>query len=135
MLRFGSVTIAAAASYTFRPMALLALIAILLGLPAMSLASESTQTATDKPAAQATLKIVGVEPVTVAGRAFKSRERVRVSADGRKKTLTAGARGGFKVIFPQANVCNGLVVVARGSEGSRATVTFANFSNIHCLEP
>lgn len=134
MLRFGSVTIAVAASYTFRPMAFVALIAILLGLPAMSLASDSP-TAADTTATRATLKIVGVEPVTVAGRAFKSGERVRVSADGRKKTLIAGARGGFKVIFPQANVCNGLVVVARGSEGSRATVTFANFSNIHCLEP
>jgi hypothetical protein len=116
-------------------MALLVLLVLLLGLPAMSLASSSGTTPADKSAARAALKIVGIEPVTVAGRAFKSGERVRVSADGRKKTVTAGTRGGFKVIFPQANVCNGLVVVARGSEGSRATVTFANFSNVHCLEP
>lgn len=115
-------------------MVLLALIAIFL-VPAMTLTAESSPTAADTTAARATLKIVGVEPVTVTGRAFKSGERVRVSADGRRKTVTAGARGGFKVIFPQASACNGLVVVARGSDGSRATVTFANFSNIHCLEP
>ncbi len=73
--------------------------------------------------------------MTVAGRAFKPGERVRLSADGRRKTVTAGARGGFKVVFPEANVCNGFVAVARGSKGSRATVTFAQFSNVHCLEP
>jgi hypothetical protein len=84
---------------------------------------------------RATLKIVGVEPLTVSGRAFRARERVRLSADGLRKAVTAGNRGGFKVTFPEANVCNGVVVAARGSEGSRATVTFAQFSNVHCLEP
>jgi hypothetical protein len=116
-------------------MVLLVLLAVLLGLPTMTLAAESSPTAADKSAARATLKIVGIDPVAVAGRAFKSGERVRVSADGRHKRVTAGARGGFKVSFPQASACDGLVVVARGSEGSRATVTFGQYSNIHCLEP
>ncbi len=87
------------------------------------------------PTGRASLKIVGIEPVAVAGRAFKPGERVRLTADGRRKTITAGARGGFKVVFPEANVCNGFTAVARGSAGSRAVVTFAQFSNVHCLEP
>jgi hypothetical protein len=116
-------------------MALLALLVVLLGLPAMTLTSESSTNSPAQPAARATLKIVGIDPVAVAGRAFKPGERVRLSADGRRKSVTASARGSFKVFFPVANGCNGLVVVARGSEGSRATVAFANFSNVHCLEP
>jgi hypothetical protein len=83
---------------------------------------------------RAALEIVGVEPVAVAGRAFKAGERVRLTADGRRKTVTASARGSFKVVFLGANVCNGLVVVASGSEGSRATVAFAQLSSVHCLE-
>lgn len=116
-------------------MALLALLALLLGLPAMSLTSESSTAPAKKPAGQANLRIVQVSPVTVAGRAFKAGERVRITADGRRKSVTAGARGAFKISFPEANACNGVVVVAVGSEGSRATVTFAQFSNVHCLEP
>lgn len=87
------------------------------------------------PTGRASLRIVGIDPVTVAGRGFKAKERVRVSADGRRKTVTASARGGFKVVFPEAIACNGFVAVARGSAGSRASVTFAQFSNVHCLEP
>jgi hypothetical protein len=84
---------------------------------------------------RAALEIVGVEPLAVAGRAFKAGERVRLAADGRRKTVTANARGRFKVVFPGANACNGLVVVASGSDGSQATVAFAQFSSVHCLEP
>jgi hypothetical protein len=116
-------------------MALVVLVAVVLGLPAMSLSSENTTTENEQAARRATLEIVAIEPVAVAGRAFKSGERVRVSADGRHKRVTAGSRGGFRVSFPRARVCEGLVVVARGSEGSRATVTFENFSKIHCLDP
>jgi hypothetical protein len=29
----------------------------------------------------------------------------------------------------------GVLVAVRGSKGSCATVTFAQFSNVHCLEP
>jgi hypothetical protein len=109
-------------------MALLVLLALVVGLPGTSPASELT-------AWRATLKIVGIEPVAVAGRGFKSGEWVRVSADGRRKRVTAGARGGFRVLFPRASACDGLVVVARGSQGSRATVTFENLLNVHCVEP
>jgi hypothetical protein len=109
-------------------MALLVLLALVVGLPGTSPASEQT-------APRATLEIVGIEPVAVAGRGFKSGERVRVSADGRRKLVTAGALGGFRVLFLRASACDGLVVVARGAQGSRATVTFENLSNVHCLEP
>jgi hypothetical protein len=88
-----------------------------------------------RPAARATLKIVGFDPVSVAGRAFKAGERVRLSAGGRRQSVTADHSGGFKVFFPGAAVCGGNLVVARGSEGSHASVSFANLSNVHCLAP
>jgi hypothetical protein len=117
-------------------MAPLPLLLVLLGLATTTLTADGSGTATAAmPTGRASLKIVGIEPVAVAGRAFKPGEQVRLSADGRRKTVTAGARGGFKVVFPEANVCSGFVAVARGSEGSRASVAFAEFSNVHCLEP
>ena len=100
-----------------------------------STAAGSGTIASTKPTGEASLRIVGIDPVALAGRGFKARERIRVSADGRRKTVTASARGGFKLVFPEANACNGFVAVARGSAGSRASVTFAQFSNVHCLEP
>jgi hypothetical protein len=112
-------------------LALLALIAILVGLPAVSLASEGSPASPSR----AELTIVRVQPLIVAGRAFKAGEKVSLSADGRRKTVTAGPRGGFKVSFPEMSACNGVTVVARGSKGSRASVNFAQFSNVHCLEP
>jgi hypothetical protein len=107
----------------------MALLALLLVLGFAMPSSEAHGTA------RASLEVVGVEPVGVAGRNFKAGERVRLTVDGRRKTVTAGPRGGFKVVFPAANACNGFTAVARGSEGSRASITFAQFSNVHCLEP
>lgn len=118
-------------------MAFIALIVFLFGATLFNVGSTVPGSGV-APAAQsgrAALEIVGVEPVAVAGRAFKSGERVRVTAGGRRKTVTASARGSFKVVFTGANVCNGLIVVASGSEGSRATVAFAQLSSVHCLEP
>ena len=128
-------TCLSAAPYTPRPVAFLALLAVVVALPAMTLTADASVTAAAKPTGRASLKIVGIDPVAVAGRNFKAGERVRLTAEGRRKTVTAGTRGGFKVAFPEANVCNGFAAVARGSEGSRASVTFAQFSNVHCLEP
>ena len=117
-------------------MALLALITMFIGLPAISLASESpTTTAPASPSARPTLMIAATDPVTVAGRGFKPDERVSLTGNGRRKSIVAGPRGGFTVVFPAANVCNGFTAVARGSKGSRASVKFAQFSNVHCLEP
>jgi hypothetical protein len=119
-------------------MAFLALIALVVGLAPFTLTPESNG-AGERPAVgpsgRAVLRIVAVRPLTITGHGFKPGESVRVSGDRFRKTVTAGARGGFKVGFPRANVCSGVVVIARGSEGSRATVAFAQFSNVHCLDP
>jgi hypothetical protein len=117
-------------------MALLALIAILIGLPAISLASENhTTTAPTSASGRPALMITATDPVTVAGRGFEAGERVSLTGNGRRKSLVAGPRGGFTVVFAKASVCNGFTAVARGSKGSRASVKFAQFSNVHCLEP
>jgi hypothetical protein len=117
-------------------MALIALILFLFSatlVPAGGTVVESSAVASQT--SRAALKVVRAQPLTVAGRGFRAGERVTVKADGLTRSVTAGARGGFTVTFPEANTCNGVVVVARGSKGSRATVAFAQFSNVHCLEP
>jgi hypothetical protein len=81
------------------------------------------------------VEVVQTSPLTVAGRGFKPKERIRVTANGRRKFVTAGRRGRFEVAFPAAKTCNGVFAVAVGSKGSRASVTFAQFSDIICLEP
>jgi hypothetical protein len=119
-------------------MAFLALIALMVGLAPLTLTSESDSSGGTRvagPSGPAVLRIVAIRPLTITGHGFKPGESVRVSGDRFRKTVTAGARGGFKVGFPRANVCNGVVVIARGSEGSRATIAFAQFSNVHCLDP
>jgi hypothetical protein len=119
-------------------MALLALLALLLLFPTMTLSSRASESRTATPSTQpgrATLKLVQVSPLTVLGRSFKPGEKVRVSADNRRKTVTAGTRGGFTVTFPNANPCNGVVVTAVGSRGSRASVVFSQLAKIHCVAP
>jgi hypothetical protein len=117
-------------------MALLALITVLMGLPAISLASESPMTtAPMSPSGRPALMITATDPVTVEGRGFKAAERVSVTGNGRRKSILAGPRGGFTIVFAEANACNGFTAVARGSKGSRASLKSAQFSNVHCLEP
>jgi hypothetical protein len=69
------------------------------------------------------LKLVRGAPLTLRGTQFVSGERVRVSADsGWKATrrVTANDAGVFVVRFPLAyDRCNGLLVTAIGSHGSR----------------
>jgi hypothetical protein len=113
-------------------MALLALFAIL-AIPALTLPAASATPASTT--GRAAVEIVQISPLTVAGRGFKPKERVRVTANGGRKSVTAGRRGRFEVAFPAANACNGVFAVAVGSKGSRASVAFAQFSNVHCLEP
>jgi hypothetical protein len=115
-------------------MAVFALLAIILGLHVVSPSAESGNAPATKPGARAVLKMVRFQPLTLSGHAFKPGERVRVSADGLRKTVVAGARGGFKVSFRGVSSCGGVVVTAVGSEGSRASLSFA-FNNVHCLEP
>jgi hypothetical protein len=118
-------------------MALIALILFLFSgtlVPAGARVVESGSF-TSPQASRAALTVVRAQPLTVAGRGFRAGERVKLKADGLTRSLTAGARGSFTISFPEANTCNSVLVVARGSKGSRAAVTFGQFSNVHCLEP
>jgi hypothetical protein len=111
-------------------MAILGLLALVLGLAPMTLVPERVTTA-ETSSGRPALTIAAVKPVTIVGRGFLPAERIRVTVDGYRKTVTAGPRGGFKVVFPRANACNGFAAVARGSEGSRASVAFAS---VHCVD-
>ena len=116
-------------------MALIALILFLFSATLVPAGAEGVESGTVTSVSRASLKVVRAQPLAVVGRRFRAGERVKLTAGGRSRSVTAGARGGFTVTFPEANTCNGVLVVARGSKGSRATVTFAQFSNVHCLEP
>jgi hypothetical protein len=113
-------------------------VAFVLLLAVLALSALTLPAASATPASttgRAAVEIVQISPITVAGRGFKPKERIRVTANGRRKFVTAGRRGRFEVAFPAANACNGVLVVAVGSKGSRASVAFSQLSNIHCLEP
>jgi hypothetical protein len=74
------------------------------------------------------LKLVRPAPLTVQGLRFKAGERVRLTvrhARNGRRTVTAGPRGGFVVRFAGVvyDRCDGLLVTAIGSEGSRAVLT------------
>jgi hypothetical protein len=75
---------------------------------------------------KATLKMTSGTPVTIRGARFVPGERVRISvSDARTRTrrVTANTAGVFVAEFPIAfDRCNGLIVSAVGSEGSRATL-------------
>jgi hypothetical protein len=115
-------------------MAFLALIAVLLGLPLAAFnAGGTAPSSAQAQAVRATLDVRSTRPLVVAGHGFVPAERVRVDADGRVKQVTANRSGRFVVRFAGIDTCSGLVLVARGSRGSRAEISFAQLSNIHCL--
>ena len=86
---------------------------------------------------KAYLRVVDRDPLTVLGRAFKSRERVRVVASvpesaqtmgsaseiGRK-TIRATATGSFRVVFSEMSVdrCSLVRVTSVGARGSMAVL-------------
>jgi hypothetical protein len=82
--------------------------------------------ATASSTARPTLKVGRSAPLTLVGTHFVAREQVRVTvvSDGRRarKTLAANERGRFVVRFSTVvpDRCNGLLVSAIGSRGSRA---------------
>jgi hypothetical protein len=81
-----------------------------------------------------TLTLAGLAPFTVEGRGFKASERVRVSANKVRRTVTAGRRGRFLASFGKVNLCEEVTVVAVGTRGSRTTAVFGQLSHLHCLE-
>jgi hypothetical protein len=78
------------------------------------------------------LTVKTVQPLVFAGSGFVPRERVRVSTDGVAKRTGAGLAGRFVVRFPGVDFCNGGAIVASGSRGSRAELSFAQFSDVPC---
>jgi hypothetical protein len=81
-----------------------------------------------------TLTLTRLAPFTVEGRGFKASERVRLSANKARRTVTAGRRGRFFAGFGNVNLCEEVTVVAVGTRGSRTTAVFGQLSHLHCLE-
>ena len=77
------------------------------------------------------LRLVRVQPLTVAGKGFKPREHVRVTAVRGEQSvfrvLTASRAGGFVVTFAELRFrrCGALSVRAYGARGSRAILKVA----------
>jgi hypothetical protein len=83
---------------------------------------------------KANLRLVDRDPLTVQGRGFKSRERVRVVAslpesaqktaasETVRKTIRATAAGSFRVVFSEISVdrCSLARVTTVGARGSQA---------------
>jgi len=82
------------------------------------------------------LRLVDRDPLTVQGRGFKSRERVRViasvpesaqttsAAETVRKTVRATATGSFRAVFSDFSVdrCTLVRVTTVGGQGSRAVL-------------
>lgn len=114
-------------------MALVALIALLFGLPSMTLSADAGSPSVPAPAksdGRPQLAMTSMQPLTVAGRGFKSGEMIRISGDVAKRVRASDA-GAFTVRFPRAGRC-GVSIVAIGSRGSRASL---NFSQLLCVAP
>jgi hypothetical protein len=102
----------------------IALIVVTALMLAVSGSAMSTPDAS-KPT-RATLGLADTAPLKLRGRGFHARERVRVSVSAERratKRVVATAAGSFVVTFADISVdrCNGLVAVAVGRRGSRAT--------------
>jgi hypothetical protein len=119
-------------SYTHARVLLVALILALVVLRGGSVAADASPAAAER---RATLALSSLEPLSVAGRGFKVSERVRVSAESSRKSLRASSRGRFLVRFADVDPCNGVVVTAVGSKGSRASITFTGTWRLHCAAP
>jgi hypothetical protein len=77
------------------------------------------------PSRTAHVTLASLSPVSVSGTSFRSHERVAVTVSAkstRTKTVTAGARGGFKVTFTSLSLgtCQAYALRAKGNRGSIA---------------
>jgi hypothetical protein len=106
-------------------------IVLALNAGAASLAADSQPTSPQR----AVLTVANAQPLTVLGRGFKARERVRISADRRRQVVRATARGRFVVRFLELDPCNTATVTAVGENGSRASVTLRPSWRVHCAAP
>jgi hypothetical protein len=99
---------------------------LVIAAAALSLAVFGSAASGGESGGKPALKLVRGAPLTLRGTRFVSGERVRVSASsGRTSTRRVNANGSglFVVRFPFGyDRCNGLLVTAVGSDGSRATL-------------
>jgi hypothetical protein len=76
-------------------------------------------------AAKPALRPVDLDPLTLSGSGFHANERVKLlvsPAVGSPRTVRAGVRGRFRVVFRlTVGRCDSVVVQAIGARGSRAT--------------
>jgi hypothetical protein len=77
------------------------------------------------PSRTAHVTLASLSPVSVSGTSFRAHERVAVTVSAkstRTKTVTAGARGGFKVTFTSLSLgtCQAYALRAKGNRGSIA---------------
>src|SRR5918992_6408629 len=111
-------------------MALVAVIGFFFGFIAFNVGGTTPEGGTGTPvpntapARAAKLALRSARPLVVVGSRFTPAERVRVTAAGTAKTVRAARSGQFVVRFVGVDPCNGVTIVARGSAGSRATLTF-----------
>ena len=89
----------------------------------------------DAKAKRPSLKVTLVQPFTLAGRGFKARERIRISADANRKSLRATATGGFVARLVAVDPCNAFAILAVGNRGSRASLSYHPSWRVHCAAP
>jgi hypothetical protein len=97
----------------------LTLAALALVLAPLGAAAEGSATGNAK------VRLVSMKPLKVKGTGFLSREQITVRVTGRgtsiRKKVTATRTGGWVLAFAVPfERCNGLIVRATGSRGSRA---------------
>jgi hypothetical protein len=125
-------------------MVLVALVALVVAFPFFTFAGAEAETTTQAAPAPATplpkgaasngrasISLRSLQPLTIAGRGFKSRERVRVTGAG-SRTVVATRGGGFLLRMGYRDPCASLSITAVGSRGSRASL---NFSQLYCAAP
>jgi hypothetical protein len=102
------------------------LVLVALALAGGSVVTSSLAAATGQ-SAKASVEVVSVDPLRVAGTGFGAHERVRMTVwiDGTRTNarVRAGRRGSFslRIATPVTESCRSSVtVVARGARGSRA---------------
>jgi hypothetical protein len=107
-------------------------LAFFFGFLAFNLEGTTPSSGTGELVAPTTLSVKAVQPLVVTGSGFVPGERVRVTTGGIAKRTRAGRAGGFTVRFPGVSFCSGGSVIARGSLGSRAALSFAQLTDVRC---
>lgn len=95
----------------------------------------SSSSGDSKVVGHARLLPLGTRPLRVKGTGFHPGERVRLEVSGTvaaRRSVKAGSRGSFAVIFSGVEACGSVTVTTRGSRGSRADF---NFSQVACVSP